>query len=83
MAGSVGTMPECGGVVGLTAGSVVAGYWQLAPRFGGGVNAGSCSPEPGEAVWRSCRGMFSAALTTMTANTTASTTATIVSAVIT
>src|SRR4029078_5025086 len=39
--GSVGTLPERGGLLGLLAGSVVVVYAQLAPRLGGGSNAGS------------------------------------------
>ena len=40
-AGSVGTRPVRGGLTGLLAGSVVDGYWQLAPTLGGGSNGGS------------------------------------------
>ena len=40
-AGSVGTRPVRGGLAGLLAGSVVAGYWQLDPSVAGGLNGGS------------------------------------------
>ena len=40
-AGSVGTRPVRGGLTGLLAGSVVAGYWQLEPSVAGGLNGGS------------------------------------------
>ena len=46
-AGSVGTRPVRGGLAGLLAGSEVGGYWQLAPRFGGGSNGGSWLPGAG------------------------------------
>ena len=36
IAGSVGTLPVRGGLTGLLAGSVVAGYWQLDPTLAGG-----------------------------------------------
>ena len=39
-AGSVGTLPVRGGLFGLLAGCA-AGYWQLAPRSAGALNAGS------------------------------------------
>ena len=39
-AGSVGTLPVRGGLFGLLAGWA-AGYWQLAPRSAGALNAGS------------------------------------------
>src|SRR6185369_509880 len=41
-AGSVAIRPFCGGLTGLLAGSVVAGYWQLDPNVFGGSNGGSC-----------------------------------------
>jgi len=40
-AGSVGTLPVRGGLFGLLAFSVDAGYWQLAPRLAGAANGGS------------------------------------------
>jgi hypothetical protein len=40
-AGLVETRPEGGGFIGLLAGSGAGGYWQLAPRPGGGANAGN------------------------------------------
>src|SRR5258707_1207421 len=39
-AGSVAILPFCGGLTGLLAGSVVAGYWQLEPNVFGGSNGG-------------------------------------------
>src|ERR1700722_9480073 len=39
--GSVGTLPDRGGVAALAAWSREAGYWQLAPRSVDAVNAGS------------------------------------------
>ena len=53
-AGSVGTRPVRGGLAGLLAGSVVAGYWQLDPSVAGGLNSGSGSaliPGIGDAVY--------------------------------
>ena len=41
VAGVVGTRPVRGGLTGLLAGSVVAGYWQLEPRVADGLNGGS------------------------------------------
>jgi hypothetical protein len=40
-AGSVGTFPVRGGLIGLLALSGEAGYWQLAPRLAGAANGGS------------------------------------------
>jgi hypothetical protein len=43
-AGSVGTRPDRGGVTGLAAGSLLAGYVQFAPKSAGGRNGGSTPP---------------------------------------
>src|SRR4029078_964513 len=40
-AGSVGTSPVRGGLLGLLA-AWAAGYWQFLPRSAGALNAGSC-----------------------------------------
>ena len=48
VAGVVGTRPVRGGVFGLLAGSVVAGYWQLDPSVAGGLNGGSGASDVGE-----------------------------------
>src|SRR3984885_2556992 len=50
--GSVDTLPDGGGVAGLSACSCVGGYWQLTPRSAGGAKAGSAGtgapgPAPG------------------------------------
>src|ERR1700730_5762466 len=39
--GSVGSLPDRGGLTGLTDGSCEAGYSQSAPRSAGGANAGN------------------------------------------
>src|SRR4029078_8840290 len=41
-AGSVGTSPVRGGLLGLLA-AWAAGYWQFLPRSAGALNAGSCA----------------------------------------
>src|SRR5581483_1725485 len=46
-AGSVGTFPLRGGSTFLAAGSGLAGYWQLAPRSAGALNAGNTPACPG------------------------------------
>ena len=57
-AGSVGTRPVRGGLAGLLAGSVVAGYWQLDPSVAGGLNCGS-GPGVGR-LGRRCRAVRAA-----------------------
>ena len=49
-AGSVAIRPFCGGLTGLLAGSVVAGYWQLEPNVFGGSNGGSVLSTGGDGV---------------------------------
>ena len=49
-AGSVGTLPVRGGLIGLLALSADAGYWQLAPRLAGAAKAGSCPGADGAAL---------------------------------
>src|SRR5690348_3255656 len=85
-AGSVAIRPFCGGLTGLLAGSVVAGYWQLAPNVFGGSNGGSClSTGEGAAVTEGCvdrPSSRSSSLATVTKNSTLSTIATTVNTVI-
>ena len=50
----VGTRPVRGGVFGLLAGSVVAGYWQLDPSVAGGLNVGSGMSDVGDPVGPGC-----------------------------
>src|SRR6478735_7764392 len=45
-AGSVGTWPVRGGLLGLLA-ACAAGYWQFLPRSAGALNAGSCPSAAG------------------------------------
>src|SRR4029077_3774099 len=49
-AGSVGTLPVRGGLIGLLALSADAGYRQLAPRLAGAAKAGSCPGADGAAL---------------------------------
>jgi len=49
-AGSVAIRPSCGGLTGLVAGSVVAGYWQLEPSVFGGSNGGRLLSARGDGV---------------------------------
>ena len=87
-AGSVGTRPVLGGVAGLLAGSVVAGYWQLEPSVAGGLNGGSVRSTGGAGVavysgYVGYRSMFSRLRARITKNSTLSTITRTVSAVIT
>ena len=83
-AGVVGTRPERGGFTGLAVFSVVAGYWQFAPRVGVGVKGGSGAPVtgmpvvPGEPDREPFGSNSSAMRTRAAAKTNASTTATTV-----
>src|SRR5882757_2464339 len=87
-AGSVAILPFCGGLTGLLARSVVAGYWQLEPNVFGGSNGGSVLSTGGDGVEvksgysgdRPSR--CSSSCATWTKNSTLSTTTTMVSTVI-
>ncbi len=81
-------LPFCGGLTGLLAGSVVAGYWQLEPNVFGGSNGGSVlsTGGDGDAVTSGYRGprpsRRSRSCATWTKNHTLSATTTMVRTVI-
>ena len=85
-AGSVGTLPVRGGLTGLLAGSVVAGYWQSAPTLAGGLNGGNVIGGPGVAVMTGKSGLRSSravlTLRATTTNTALTTTTRMASAVV-
>src|SRR5215218_8423476 len=80
-AGSVGTLPDRGGLTGLLAFSWDAGYWQLSPRPAGAVKGGSLPSAAGSALaaldvlvaavfWLSESSLVSTTVATIAATTT-------------